>query len=165
MVSFMTDKIKIYEYKVEDVENSLRELWLCLAREMFEAEQFILPSEANANKWLDFIRQKLIDETGFLLIAKNNDKIVGFAYWSIPRNHPLQVSKNVGVLNDVYVSPKFRGKGIGTRLVHECMKRLEMRGVDAVRLSVLSENKTATKLYEKLGFRIYRHEMMKDFKH
>jgi hypothetical protein len=47
----MTSGIEIYECRVEDVNDLVKELWLRLAREMFEIEHFTLPSETNADKW------------------------------------------------------------------------------------------------------------------
>lgn len=52
----MTGKIEIPEYGVEDVNDSLKELWLALAREMLKIDHFILPSEANGERWVKFVR-------------------------------------------------------------------------------------------------------------
>jgi len=42
---------------------------------------------------------------------------------------------------------------------------MKTKGVNTVRLTVLTENKAAIKLYEKLGFRICRYEMIKALEH
>jgi ribosomal protein S18 acetylase RimI-like enzyme len=56
-------------------------------------------------------------------------------------------------------------EGTGKKLVMECLSKLKAKGAEAVRLAVLSENKTAISLYEKLGFKIYRHSMIRNLKH
>jgi ribosomal protein S18 acetylase RimI-like enzyme len=77
----------------------------------------------------------------------------------------MDVTNFVGVINDVYVLPEFRRRGVGERLPNECMKKLEAEGVGIVRLSVLAENKVAIKLYEKLQFIVRAYAMTKTLKH
>jgi len=55
------DEIEISESDIEDVDDSVKELWLGLIREMFESEHLIIPSEANADKWVDSVRKDLTD--------------------------------------------------------------------------------------------------------
>jgi len=157
----MAEEIEIYECDVEDVDDSLKELWLGLAREMFEIERLIVPSEANGDKWVEFVREGLASGRNFLLVAKSGGMVVGFALASIFRDYPLEISKTIGVIDDVYVLPEFRGRGIGKKLAVECLNRMKAAGVTAVTLQVLTENKTATRLYEKLGFKTYRYGMIK----
>jgi len=157
--------IEICEYKVEDVDDSVKQLWLGLAHEMFEIEHFTLPSEANADKWIKFIRDSLAEKRSCLFVAKSGNKPVGFAYGSVFREHPLEVLEFVGNINDVYVLPEFRGKGIGKKLIAKSLNRLKVEGVKAVRLTVLTKNEIAVKLYEKFGFKIYRYGMIKAFRH
>jgi len=59
------------------------------------------------------------------------------------------------VINDIYVLPEFRGKGIGKKLTVECLNKMKASGMNATSLTVLTENKTAMKFYERLGFRIH----------
>lgn len=153
--------MEICEYGPEDVDDALKELWLGLAHEMFEIEHFVLPLEANADKWVSFVRDGLAKKTSFLIVAKFGNKPVGFAFSTVYGEHPLKVSELVGTINDVYVLPMFRGKGIGKKLIIETLNKMRDNGVKAVRLTVLIENKAAIKLYEKLGFKLYQHGMIK----
>jgi len=161
----MSEKTEVYEWKAKDVDDAVKQLWLALAREMFEIEHFILPSEANANKWLEFVREGLASGKNLLFVAKSKDKIVGFALAGVPREPSLDVAEFVGSLNDVYVLPEFRRKGIGKKLSNHCLKKMKDMGVKTVRLTVLSENKAAVRLYEQLGFKVYRYGMLKPFEH
>jgi ribosomal protein S18 acetylase RimI-like enzyme len=161
----VADEIEIFECGVKDVNNSLKELWLALAREMFEIEHFTLPSEANGERWIQFVREGLASGKSFLLVARSGSKLVGFAYISVFRSYPMDVSDRVGVINDVYLLSEFRGRGIGERLVVGCIKKLEAEGVSIARLSALVENKAAIKLYEKLGFNVHAYAMTKVLKH
>lgn len=152
--------IKICECKPEDVNESLKQLWLSLAREMFKIERFILPSAENADKWISFTRDTLVRGKGFLFVAKNGNKPIGFCTSSI-FEMPLEASEIMGSINDLYVLPEFRGRGIGRKLVAESLKKLKAQGVNTARLNVLKENRAAVKLYRKLGFKIYNYGMEK----
>jgi len=156
----MAEGIEIYECEVEDVDDSVKELWLGLAREMFEIERLIVPSEANGDKWVELVREGLASGQNLLLVAKNGGKPVGFAYAGIFPEH-FEVSRLVGAIHDVYVLSEFRGRGIGKKLIIECLNRMKAAGAKLVRLQVLTENKAAIELYEKLGFKTYRYGMIK----
>ena len=157
----MTEGIKIYECEAEDVDDSIKELWLNLAREMFEIERLTVPSEANANKWVRFIREGLKSRRCVLLVVKSEGRVVGFASGTIHWDFPLEVSQLVGKLDDLYVLPEFRRRGVGKKLVVECLNKMKAAGVKAIRLQVLKDKKAAVKLYEKLGFKIYNYGMIK----
>ena len=156
----MAKEIEIYDCEVGDVDDSVKELWLCLAREMFEIERLIVPSQANGDRWVEFVREGLANGRNFLLVAKSDSRIVGFACASIFRQN-LEVTQIVGTIEDVYVLPEFRGKGIGKKLAAECLTKMKASSVKVVRLQVLAENKAAIKLYEKLGFKVNRYGMIK----
>jgi ribosomal protein S18 acetylase RimI-like enzyme len=161
----MANEIEVHLCRVEDIDKTLKQLWLALALEMFEVEHYTMPSEANADRWANFVRESLTGGKSFLLVAKSEGKVVGFAYATIFRDYPLDVAELIGAINDVYVLPEFRGKSIGKKLMIECMNKMQAEDVKAVRLIVLSENGSAVKLYQRLGFRIFRYGMIKPLKH
>jgi hypothetical protein len=67
---FVAGEIGIFEYRVEDVNDSLKELRLALAHEMFEIEHFTLLFEANGERWAKFVREGLASGNNFLLVAR-----------------------------------------------------------------------------------------------
>jgi len=156
----MANRIEILECDVEDVSDSVKELWLGLAREMFEFEHLTLPSEANADTYVKSVREDLAKKQGFLLIAKSRNESVGFIYATIS-SRQLEITRTIGSINDLYVLPKFRGRGIGRKLMVECLNKLKDAKVEVAYTRVLAENKIAISLYEKLGFKVYNCGMMK----
>lgn len=52
----------------------------------------------------------------------------------------------------LFVDEKFRGKGIGQRLVEATSKKFKELGVKKYKVTVLSENERGKKFYEKMGF-------------
>lgn len=53
----------------------------------------------------------------------------------------------------VYVDKAYRGKGVGLKLMNKIKQRGKEEGIAALSLTVFNSNKTAVKLYEKLGFK------------
>ncbi len=56
------------------------------------------------------------------------------------------------IMDGIGVSPKMRGSGIGTTLLHRLIKYAKKDGYRSVRLDVIDTNPAARRLYERLGF-------------
>ena len=82
------------------------------------------------------------------LLAEFNSKIVGLAFFT-PR-YSTWVGDTLH-LEDLIVTEKMRGKGIGTLLYKEFLEEAKQRGVNRVEWSVLDWNKTAIDFYKKSG--------------
>lgn len=154
------NEITIHECRVEDLDDSLRNLWRALAHEMFQIEQITIPSENNSNKWYDFVKDGISKGRNLLLVARARKRIIGFVFATFPREQTFEVQEPFSVINDLYVLPDFRGKGIGSKLLEECLRKAKAEGFKAVRLSVLRGDENAIKLYEKLGFKVFMHSMI-----
>ena len=94
----------------------------------------------------------------YFLVAYLNDRIIGF---SIAREISEDVcvfpaGEGYLVLDDLYVAPGYRGKGIGSALVRAIMEIGRCRGVH--RITTYSANKDwqpTLKFYEKFGFEVW----------
>lgn len=86
---------------------------------------------------------------GCQFLYRNNCDVVGFAtvYFSFASSIPAKVA----ILNDLYTSPKMRGKGIGKMLIEYC--RVFAKENNAVRLQWVTaeDNIQAQKLYDSLN--------------
>jgi len=61
-----------------------------------------------------------------------------------------------GELVQVYVEPGYRGQNVGENLLRHVLDyAFGQEGIEQVQLSVIASNKTAIKLYEKLGFKSF----------
>lgn len=80
-----------------------------------------------------------------MIIAHAAGTIVGYAaFWCVV---------DQGELGNVAVDARWRGTGIGARLVEEVIHRAARRGVREVFLEVRPSNGVARRLYDQLGFR------------
>jgi|SRR5215469_11545989 len=87
---------------------------------------------------------------GFLLLAREDGRIVGVAYVAtIPS---VEHSGFVAWLEELYVAPNHRLRGIGTALVQAVLDRAHKQGIVAVELEIDAGHSRAESLYRKLGF-------------
>jgi ribosomal protein S18 acetylase RimI-like enzyme len=68
-----------------------------------------------------------------------------------------------GVLHDLIVSPEYRGRGIGGRLVNAALADLKARGAPRVVLSTADRNQAAQRLFARIGFRRTMIELTREF--
>ena len=59
----------------------------------------------------------------------------------------------LGEISDVYLLPKYRGKGLGKMLVRDLIFKARLLGFESLFLTTRKEFEVATKLYQRLGFR------------
>ena len=65
------------------------------------------------------------------------------------------VGKNDYYLSNIAVDPQFRGKGIGTYILENAFKLAEKKRCRRVILDVTLNNVGASRLYERVGFKVY----------
>jgi GNAT superfamily N-acetyltransferase len=90
-------------------------------------------------------------DQGFVLVADSAGSVVGVAYVSYAR--PLEHDGEVAWLEELYVAPDRRGRGIGARLLREVAARADARGCVSVELEVKRGHERVLGLYRREGFR------------
>jgi ribosomal protein S18 acetylase RimI-like enzyme len=85
--------------------------------------------------------------------ARGREAVVGYAYGRLaPRDwNTLRDACGVGV--DLMVEPRWRRRGLGTRLVEALAAALASRGAPRLVLQVASRNPEAARAFEGMGFR------------
>lgn len=63
----------------------------------------------------------------------------------------VRTEKNC-LLNDLFVAPAFQRQGIGDQLIQKAMAFARSNGNRSIRLETAVANRTAQKLYERIGF-------------
>jgi GNAT superfamily N-acetyltransferase len=99
----------------------------------------------------DLLKEKLFGKTKFaeVLIADFENQSVGFALFF--HNYSTFVGKPGIYLEDLYVKPDMRGKGIGKALFLELIKIAKERDCGRVEWSVLNWNTPAIDFYKSMG--------------
>jgi diamine N-acetyltransferase len=122
-------------------------LILCLIRELADYEKLLHEVEATQ----DMIAAVLFCDSPrlFCEIARWNGEVVGFAVWF---NNFSTFSGRAGIyLEDLFVRPAYRGKGIGKTLLAYLAKVCVTNGWSRLQWSVLDWNAPSIAFYKSLG--------------
>ncbi len=91
-----------------------------------------------------------------LIVAERQGEYVGFLYWYSGENPEFDESAGkYGYIEEFQVLEKYRGQGIGRRLLTYALSQMKEAGVEAAYLRTREGNTPAQNLYESLGFRPY----------
>ena len=104
-------------------------------------------------EYLDGLTLEECEKTAYrwqdnILIAKDGERVIGFAGYGRYRNSELT---NTGEIFALYVLAEYCGKGTGDQLMVAALDRLKEFPETAV--WVLKDNKRAIRFYERWGFR------------
>lgn len=90
-----------------------------------------------------------------ILIAKLDNKIIGYAVFSIKEkeNPSMRYRKQLNI-EAICIDENYRGNGVGTLLLEYIKHKAKEQRCTDMYLTVNQENKNAIKVYEKFGFRV-----------
>ncbi|NHI91258.1 MAG: GNAT family N-acetyltransferase [Candidatus Lokiarchaeota archaeon] len=93
----------------------------------------------------DIMRFTKANIPGEILVAVENNKIIGFASF---------IKKGHWYFGPFTVIPEYRGKNIGKLLLKSSLEIIKKEGGGKIRLTVQKNNQTAIKIYENHNFKI-----------
>jgi phosphinothricin acetyltransferase len=96
-------------------------------------------------------RISALDDKYPVIICKNGDEVVGFAYGS-PAFERMAYTWSADL--SVYVREDMRGNGIGRQLMQSVLAVLKAQGYRKVYSLVTGENTASVAFHERLGFKI-----------
>ena len=92
---------------------------------------------------------------GYLGIFVGNDNTELAGYLQVSQNF-LEKQGHIAAINNVYLSPRWRGRGLATQLFEYVFHLLKESGhIERVYLSCTASNQHAQHLYHQLGFQRY----------
>lgn len=98
------------------------------------------------------IRKELADEKAIFLLAEIGGSPVGYAKLLLESTEePIKAEKPIELCR-LYLKKDFIGKGVGRKLMDECLSIAARHGCDVMWLGVWEFNQRAQRFYEKQGF-------------
>lgn len=88
------------------------------------------------------------NSSGCQFLYRDNSEVVGFA--TVYFSYTSTITAKVAILNDLYTSPKMRGKGIGKKLIEHCRKFAAHNHAARLQWVTAPDNEQAQKLYDSL---------------
>lgn len=99
-------------------------------------------SQIDYDKVIKWVQQKIDKNICHYICVMLDDEKVGYFH--------LQQEAEEAELDDLYILPKHRGKGIGTKVLSYCIDRTET----PIFLYVFRKNTGAIRLYTRMGFSV-----------
>jgi GNAT superfamily N-acetyltransferase len=100
-----------------------------------------------------FLFERIFTKTSEIFVYENEEgNLVGFV-----QLYPLFSStrlKRLWLLNDLYVHPEYRGKGISVALIDAAKQLCRQTNACGLMLETAKKNKIGNKLYPKTGFEL-----------
>jgi ribosomal protein S18 acetylase RimI-like enzyme len=147
-----------------DAVARLGDCWVNLAREQ-RAHGSHLSAEANLAHITENIARAIAADSVRVARAEDGDgidadtdEILGFVMFSAG-TEVLATDAVRGTIENLYVRPPYRNRGVGSDLLAAATTALESRGVDAITLDVLAANEAARRFYRRHGYEPHRVRM------
>jgi ribosomal protein S18 acetylase RimI-like enzyme len=118
---------------------------------LFDAYRQFYHQPSNLGGARKFLAERLIRNESVIFLALENAQAVGFV-----QLYPSFTSvgmKRLWILNDLFVAPPARGRGIGTALLEESRRLAMKTGAKGLVLTTWTDNRQAQRIYEKSGWK------------
>ncbi|MGE6631034.1 GNAT family N-acetyltransferase [Bacillus sp. NPDC077027] len=133
--------MEIYQATNEDLEG---------VSKLFNLYRMFYEQTSDLEGAKDYIKERLENEDSVIFVVKNNQRYVGFTQL-YPTFSSISMKK-AWILNDLFVDPEARKKGIGEMLLHKAKDYAIETGAKSISLSTAPDNFSAQRLYKKNGY-------------
>jgi len=128
-----------------------------MARDLYHHIESIDPVWRTSPMAEDLLRAHLTDlytnRYAITYLACTDLEIVGFITGTIVHRPPVLLPPRDGLVDNAYVRPEWRGKGIGSRLCRMLLDWFMRQEIREVRIHYQVSNRQASAFWEKMGFR------------
>jgi ribosomal protein S18 acetylase RimI-like enzyme len=136
----------------EDAADAAR-LWMQSAEE-HTAHDRVYETSPDAEKTMRrFLADVANSSYSFLFVAVTEEQTVGFISGELRQGSPTFLPKTWASVDDVFVEPEHRNRGMGHALLQSVKAWAQERDADGISLQVAAANARGRKFYDDLGFR------------
>ena len=119
----------------------------------FDPRRFLAATPGTPAGYAAFLSAQLEAPDKAVLVADDNDDVIGYAYAAVEGYDYMALRGPAGVLHDIIVNPERRGQGVGRLLLNAALEFFRSRGVPRVVLATAERNEAAQRLFASMGFR------------
>jgi ribosomal protein S18 acetylase RimI-like enzyme len=162
----ITSVFTIREYNDSD-EPALIELMRELQNAELPLYEHLKPADDIGVWYIGLLKKQCRELDGVILIAHDGKKHLGAAvlFTSVhEKGEEDEMPHTYAHVSELVVAASARGRGIATSLLDECERRSKTAGRSELYLSVLAENRTARRVYNRAGYSDLKLNMRKKLK-
>jgi GNAT superfamily N-acetyltransferase len=137
----MTDTLPIHQASLDDLD---------ALTPLFDAYRCFYKQPPDVHCAHDFLQERLSLRESVIFLATENGQGLGFT--QLYPCFSSVAARRLWILNDLFVTPDARGRGIGRTLLERARRHAEQTGALRVTLSTGQDNHRAQRLYEALGY-------------
>jgi len=143
----------IRDYQHSDAA-ALRRCVVVLQETERAIDPLLVPGETMADRYCGRIHERCREAAGRVYVAEEENAVVGFV--TVLAKEPfMELDDPPGhyaLITDLVVLESHRGRGIGRRLLERAEVYAKQAGATELRVGVLTNNRTARRLYLDVGF-------------
>jgi len=128
-------------------------LWMRSAEEHTFHDRVYRTAPAAESTMRRFLADVANSSYSFLFVAVAGGRTVGFISGELRQGSPTFLPKTWASVDDVFVEPEYRNRGMGHALLQSVRAWAQERDADGISLQVAAANTRGRKFYEDLGFR------------
>lgn len=121
--------------------------------DLFDEYRVFYKKESDKEQAKIFLKERLENSDSTIFVSEQEDeKLAGFT-----QLYPLFSStrmKKLWLLNDLYVNPAYRGKGISMALINKAKELAIETNAGGLMLETAKSNEIGNNLYPKMGFEL-----------
>jgi GNAT superfamily N-acetyltransferase len=103
-------------------------------------------------RWTKFALKNIRSPNGLVLVAEQDNKLIGYALGLVKKNIPIYKLEKIGHFSDLFVTSSLRGKGVASLLKKEMFKWFRAKKLPMAKIHVHAENNYARAVYKKWKF-------------
>ncbi len=119
---------------------------------LFDAYRVFYRQPSDAALARRFLAQRMHLGESAILLAREADAGDALGFVQLYPGFSSVSAQRVWILNDLFVAPAARGRGVGRALMRRARAHGEAAGVPCLTLSTAEDNRTAQRLYESEGW-------------
>jgi ribosomal protein S18 acetylase RimI-like enzyme len=104
----------------------------------------------------------LKDKNTIVLLAKLDKKIIGYCVSGVEKAPSYAAVAQIGYIYTVIIDNKYRGKGIGKKILNELMKWFKIKKIKNIELEVDARNSIGVDFWKNNNFFTYRLKLRRD---
>lgn len=138
--------MKIIRAQLEHVE---------LVIPLFDAYRKFYKQRSNLPGAREFVTERMKKDQSviFLAVEEKDGSPLGIGFTQLYPSFSSTNMRRLWILNDLYVSSGARKKGVGEALMERARQWAVETGAEGLTLETAIDNRTAQRLYEKLGYK------------
>ncbi len=118
----------------------------------FDPDYYTFDESGFGPAFSDWLRNQIGIQSSIILVAKENNQVIGFLSGFVKYLFPWYVIKRVGHISFMFIDENYRRKGVGKELLREAKKWFKVQGLTYMELYVNENNQKGVSFWKSRGF-------------